>query len=346
MKQKKILIATGNKGKVVEIKQFFEDLPFDFVTLDDFDMDIEEPEETGATLEENAMLKARYYAEKTSLAAVSDDSGFFIDAMDGWPGVHAARVADTPDDRCNVILEKMSSKTNRAAQYRTIVAYFDPGYDTYYTAGGTMDLNILESFSGERAYGHGYDPILALRSTGEVLDQMTTAKKNAVSSRGNALIKMKRFLHNQFRGKHFVVTIAYVVKDGKLLLNKRNDPHNPKYHGIWEFPGGSVEIGETLEESIIKECKEETGFDVEIIDQLSRAYVKSFDYDSGPCQFYIVPFLCKVVGGELAPADAEVLESKWCTYDEAIAYKKFPGDNEAMAEIRPLYEKLVAEHNL
>ena len=97
---------------------------------------------------------------------------------------------------------------------------------------------------------------------------------------------------------------------------------------------------------MIKECKEETGFDVELVGQLSAPRVKSFEYDSGSCQFYIIPFLCKPVGGELDPSDEEVLEAQWYSYDEALELKKFPGDTETMEAIRPIYEQLVAEHNL
>ena len=179
-----------------------------------------------------------------------------------------------------------------------------------------------------------------------VLDTMTTTEKNAISSRGNALIHMKRFLHTQFRGKHFVVPIAFIVKDGLLLLNKRNDPHNPDYHGIWEFPGGSVEMGESIEEGVIKECKEETGYDVSVVAQLCGPQVKTYQYDSGPCQFYIIPYLCKIEGGSLNPSDEEVLEASWMTYDEALTKKKFPGDTELMQAVQPLFESLVGEHNL
>ncbi len=346
MKQQTLLLATGNMGKAKEMKQFLADLPFKIITVEDLDTLTEEPEETGDTLEQNAMLKARYYAEQSGFLALADDSGFFIEALDGWPGIKAARVADTPDNRCNTILEKMKEQENRSAQYRTVMALYDPKDESIYTTAGVMDLNISTRFSGERKQGHGYDPILVLASTGEILDDMTTVRKNAVSSRGNALIKMKRFIHNQFRGKHFVVPIAFIVKDGLLLLNKRNDPHNQKYHGIWEFPGGSVEMGESVEDAAIKECQEETGFEVEIIAQLSGPQVKTFEYDSGPCQFYIIPYLCKVIGGQLNPSDEEVLEAEWMNYDDALSRKKFPGDTELMTMVKPLFDSLVAEHNL
>lgn len=346
MKKKSLLIATTNEGKAKEIKQILADLPFDFVSLNDLDQIPEAPEEIGDTLEQNALLKATYYAKKTGMLALADDSGLFIEALENWPGIRSARVAQTDDDRCNSVLEKMQNKNNRNASFQSVVCVYDPHIDAAFSSYGSIALHIATEMPTERLHGHGYDPILIDVSSGRALDEMSLQEKNAISHRGKAMSTAKRYLINQFRGKHFVVPIAFVVKDGLLLMNKRNDPHNPKYHGIWEFPGGSVEMGENVEEATIKECREETGYEVEIVAQLCGPKVKTYEYDSGPCQFYILPYICKVVGGQLSPSDTEVLESSWMSYDDALALKKFPGDTELMEEVRSTFENLVNTHNL
>ena len=149
MKKNRLLIATGNMGKAKEMKQFLADLPFDILTVHDLDVLPDEPEETGSTLEENAMLKARYYAEQSGMLALADDSGFFIKALDEWPGIKAARIADTEDSRCELVIEKLKGMNDRSAQYRTAMAFYDPKQQSMYTTLGTMDLTIEETFSGE-----------------------------------------------------------------------------------------------------------------------------------------------------------------------------------------------------
>ena len=97
MKKRQLLIGTSNKGKLSEIKSFLNTSMFDIVSLEDLDMEIEDPEETGTTLEENAILKARYYGEKTGLLTLTDDGGIYIDALDGWPGIKSARSFEGDD---------------------------------------------------------------------------------------------------------------------------------------------------------------------------------------------------------------------------------------------------------
>jgi len=344
---KKLLIATTNNGKAKEIKQFLEDLPFEIIVLNDLDNIPEAPEETGNTLEQNALLKARYYAEKTGMMTLADDTGLFIEALDGWPAHKAGRVAHTADERCIEVLKKLKHITNRTAYFRSVVVILEPVSDTTFFARGEAKGEIsIKDNTSKREHGFGYDPIFFLPDLDKTYDKLTTQEKNAISHRGKALIKIKRYLQNQYRGKHFVVPIAFIVRDGNILMNKRNDPFNPSKHGLWEFPGGSVEIGERIEEAVIKECREETGFDVCVISRLGEPRVKTFEYDSGDCQFYIVPYLCNIKGGELNPSDTEVLESSWVSYDEALALDKFPGDTEMMKEIRPLFEKLTKKHSL
>ncbi len=343
---KQVLLATTNKGKVKEIAQFLGDLPFEFVSLSDLPTVPPPPDEVGETSEQNAILKAKYYAHHAGMLTIADDSGLFIDALDGWPGIRAADVAGNADEKCQIVLEKMNGKEDRRAHFETVVACFDPISNTMFLSEGSSDVQIADHMPEDRKHGFGYDPILLVPEFDKTVDSLTTAEKNGFSSRGKALIKIKRYLHNQYRGKHFVVPIALIVKDGKLLMNKRNDPHNPKVHGIMEFPGGSVEMGEDIMMSLRKECREEVGYEVEILAPLSNTFVKTFEYDEGDCQFYIMPYVCKIIGGELSPNDEEVLSTHWMSYDEALGAKKFPGDTEMLEASRSRFEALVKEYNL
>ncbi len=260
--------------------------------------------------------------------------------------IRAADVAGDADEKCQTVLEKMNGKEDRQAHFETVVACLDPASQTMFLSEGSSDVLVTDHMPKERGHGFGYDPILLVPEFDKTVDSLTTAEKNGFSSRGKALIKVKRYLHNQYRGKHFVVPIAVIVQDGKMLMIKRNDPHNPKVHGIMEFPGGTVEMGEQISESIHKECKEEVGYEVEILAPLCDTYVKTFEYNEGDCQFYIMPYVCRIVGGELSPNDEEVLSTHWMTYDEALQVEKFPGDNEMLEASRSRFDALVKEYNL
>ena len=145
MKQK-LLIATTNKGKLAEIHHFFDDLSVDIITLSDLAQDIAAPEETGDTIEANAMLKAKYYAEKTGLLTLSDDGGLFVDARNGWPGVQSARVGETSDEQCAALLSKLEGVPggDRSAQFRVCLALYNPNELTFFTTFGETMGRILD----------------------------------------------------------------------------------------------------------------------------------------------------------------------------------------------------------
>jgi len=331
------------------MKQFLNDLPFELIALHDLDVIPMPPEETGETLEQNAMLKARYYATETGMLAIADDGGLFIDALDGWPGIKSARSFTggqaAQDEKMLQALRDIPEE-NRSASFQISIAVHDSGEETTFTSSAMLQGEITLSRVAHGDLQWGYNSIFYVPELQKTYGEMTIVEKNAISHRGKALIKVKRYLQNQFRGKHFVVPIAFIVQDGLLLINKRNDPHNPHYHGIWEFPGGGVEMGETVEESLVKECREETGYDVAIVEQLSGPFVKSFTYDTGDCQFYIVPYVCKIVGGSLNPSQDEVLETSWKSFDDVLTLQKFPGDTEIMECVRSKFKKIVSEHSL
>ena len=117
---------SNNKDKIREIRNLLDDLPVTIMTCDDF-LDFPEIEETGETLEENAILKAKGIAEFTGFAALADDSGLEVDALNGAPGVYSSRFAGpgcTYDDNNKKLLSELEGveKSRRTAHFRTVIA--------------------------------------------------------------------------------------------------------------------------------------------------------------------------------------------------------------------------------
>lgn len=344
---RKLLLATGNRGKAKEISAFLETSQFEIVTLADLSDVPPEPEETGTTLEENAILKAKYYADKTGMLALADDSGFFIDTLDGWPGIKAARVADTPDSRCQTILKKLEGETNRNATYRTAMACYDPLENTYHITNGDMKLEVLEAMPTERKYGHGYDPILKYVGELRSLDQMTTIEKNAGSSRGKALQKMRYHFDNSYTPKDLVVPFSLIIKNGRVLMILRNDPHRPEYHLKWEFPGGGVDRGETMHSNVLRETREEAGYEVEVVKLLQYISVELQTYPTFEYQIYLVPYVCKPVQQlKQVNNEQEVVKVKWFDLDDVLNHDLI-GENARMyKQFLPELKDVVKEYSL
>lgn len=341
--RKKLLIATTNEGKVVEIQHMLGDLPFELVTLQDI-VPIDAPTEGDVSLENNAVMKAQYYGEKTGLLTLADDTGVFIDALGGWPGVETARVADTDAKKCEIAIERMMGKENRRASFRCVACVFDPQEKTTYTALGEIDGEILDHVVPGLKTAFGFDYIFFVPEVNKAYSELTTTEKNGISHRGRALSKIKYYLQNQYRGKHFVVPVGLLIKDGKLLMSLRNDPHRSEFHQKWEFPGGSVELGEQIEENLTREMKEETGYQVEIVRLLQGIFVKyrpEYEY-----QVYLLPYVCQIVGGDGKCNDAEILDMKFLPLDEWLTMDLI-GENLLMYKgLLPELKGVVKEFNL
>jgi len=349
MKRRKLLIATTNEGKIREISHFLKSLPFHLVTLQELGMDIDEPEETGETLQDNAILKAIYYGEKADMLTLADDGGLFIDALDGWPGVKSARSFEgtsvLEDDSMLQALEEVPDD-NRRAEFRLVTAIYDPADNTVFTAAGSDVGEVLKTPASNGNVKWGYNNVFYSPALGKTYGEMTIAEKNGMSHRGKSLSQIKYYLQNQYGGKHFVVPIAIVVRDGKILMNKRNDPHNPQFHGVWEFPGGSVEIGESVEQNVVRECKEETGYDVDVVEQLPFVRVKTRHIEKFSYQIYLVPVVCKITGGDGVFSDDEVLEMQWYSPEEIPSLKLFPDDGNMVTEYLEMIQDAISRNGL
>jgi XTP/dITP diphosphohydrolase len=188
-----LLVATTNPGKQKEIAGILEGVPFELVSLNDFDP-IAEPEETGKTFEENARLKARYYSKATGLVSVADDSGLEIDALDKAPGVHSARWHGTDYPiKFRKIQELFRERgvSGSTARFVCTIAVAR-GDSILYEAQGTVEGEIAAEPRGSN--GFGYDPIFFYPPLGCTLAELNRETKATVSHRGKAFRALREYL--------------------------------------------------------------------------------------------------------------------------------------------------------
>ena len=195
----RIVLATGNKGKIREFERAFSHMNITCVPVKDI-VDVPEPEETGTTFMENAILKAKYYSEKTGLPCLADDSGLTVDALDGAPGVYSARYAGVHgNDEANneKLIRELQGKSDRTAHYVCALALVHPDGASV-TAKASCDGEIQDTPVGTN--GFGYDPIFFLPEYGCTSAELSMEEKNKISHRGEALEKLKAQLA-QYLGK-------------------------------------------------------------------------------------------------------------------------------------------------
>ena len=190
-----VVLATRNQHKVQEIRALLTDLPLTFVSLTDFP-DLPEVVEDGATCQENAVKKAREIAAGAGLWALADDTGLEVDALNGRPGVYAARYAGehaTYADNCEKLLEELKDIPvgKRGARFLTVMALSEPEGQTEVVE-GELQGQITEEFYGSQ--GFGYDPVFYVPKAHKTLAEMTLAEKNELSHRGRALRLAKDLL--------------------------------------------------------------------------------------------------------------------------------------------------------
>src|SRR5262249_40232143 len=155
-----LLIATHNQGKLREFRQLLNDLDLEITDLDAAGI-THDVEETGVTFAENAILKAREYAELSGLLTWSDDSGLEVDALDGRPGVYSARYGGpglTERQRYQLVLNELQAYPRQSwtARFRCVVALAMPNGDIH-TVDDTIEGIITDQPAGD--HGFGYDPI-------------------------------------------------------------------------------------------------------------------------------------------------------------------------------------------
>ena len=197
-RRRKLVLATHNSHKKTEMNTLLAPLGISIVGLDDFPQ-IGDIEETGTTLLENSLIKARSVHQITGLPSLADDTGLEVDALDGAPGVYSARFAGenpTYEDNVNKLLSKLEgvSVEKRTARFRTIIAFVD-GRRELFSEGIIEGLITVEPRGHE---GFGYDPIFLPETESKTFAEMSQERKNQISHRGRALAKMQKKLNNYF----------------------------------------------------------------------------------------------------------------------------------------------------
>ena len=191
----RIIFATGNAGKMKEIKEILSDLPYEVVSMKEAGVTADIMED-GTTFEENAMIKAKTIAELTGEIAMADDSGLEIDALNKEPGVYSARYMGEDTSyrikNANLIerLESVPVEKRTARFVCAIAAVLTDG--TVYTVRETIECYIGYEERGEN--GFGYDPIFMVPEFNCTTAELTMEQKNKISHRGKALAKMKEEL--------------------------------------------------------------------------------------------------------------------------------------------------------
>lgn len=187
---KELVIATHNQGKLQEFKELMKDLPIQLKYLADFEK-MEEPEETGKTFAANAKLKASYYAKKTGMVCIADDSGLEVQALEGAPGVRSARYAGeeaTDEENNQLLLHNMKFQVKRTCRFRCALAVVQPDGKVLYETDGSCEGMLLHEPLGTE--GFGYDPLFWSTELHKGMGEATMQEKNKISHRGKAIRKL------------------------------------------------------------------------------------------------------------------------------------------------------------
>lgn len=190
-----LVLASGNAGKLREIEPLLSPLGWDVRPQSDWNLD--EAVEDGLTFVENALIKARHAAAVTGLAALADDSGLVVDALDGRPGLRSARYSDEGGAAANntKLLAELQDvpEDRRGAHFVCVMVFLHrPDDPAPLIASGTWQGRIMTSPRGEG--GFGYDPLFYVPERDATAAELPLAVKNVISHRGQALAHMLRML--------------------------------------------------------------------------------------------------------------------------------------------------------
>jgi len=189
---KTLLIATHNAGKKREIGEILRPLGYDVLMFDDLPQPFDEPQETGTTYEENALIKAKAAGDASGLLTIADDSGLEVESLPGELGVYSARYAKTEKERNQKLLKSTEGKSNRNAKFVSCIVLYDPATQTHNTFVGEV-LGMLAT-EEKGMNGFGYDPLFIPQGYKQTFAELESKEKNALSHRAKALKKLGEFL--------------------------------------------------------------------------------------------------------------------------------------------------------
>ena len=194
-----LVLATHNPHKREELREILRgelSNGIEILTLEDIQPPIGDIEETGETLEENALIKARAVFERTKLATVADDTGLEVEALNGAPGVYSARYSGegaTYASNVLKLLDALEGVDDRRAKFSTVIAYIDVSGGEQLFRGEVSGVIAREPCG---ANGFGYDPIFIPEVGTKTFAEMTDEEKNAISHRGRALRAFVKYLRS------------------------------------------------------------------------------------------------------------------------------------------------------
>nr|WP_077369669.1 XTP/dITP diphosphatase [Anaerosalibacter sp. Marseille-P3206] len=194
MMNRKLVLSTGNIHKIAEIKDILEGLPIEIYSKEDIGLKDLEVDEDGETLEENAIKKALAIAEKTDGIVIADDTGLFVDKLDGRPGVYSSRYSGedaTYEDNNNKLLKELKGVPieERTADFKTVIAIVSED-KTVTTVYGECKGKIGFEPKGEK--GFGYDPLFIVDGYGKTFAELGEEIKNKISHRARAMEELKK----------------------------------------------------------------------------------------------------------------------------------------------------------
>jgi XTP/dITP diphosphohydrolase len=187
----KLIFATGNQHKLMEVKKIMPS-HIELWSLKDINFN-EEIEETGKTLEENALLKAKTIFLKTGISCMADDSGLLVDALNGEPGVYSARYAGpekNDENNTQKLLKELHTSNNRSAHFKTVIALVTSNTEVLFD--GIIEGQIISEKRG--ANGFGYDPVFVPNGYQKTFAELSLDEKSKISHRAKAMQKLLSYL--------------------------------------------------------------------------------------------------------------------------------------------------------
>ncbi len=196
--KRKLILASSNAHKVDEIRHILNLPGLEILSLKDIGFGDDIPE-TGTTLEDNALIKARYIYSRYKCDVFADDTGLEVEALDGAPGVYSARYAGahkSAQDNMAVLLKNMEDHTNRRARFRAVIALIWEGQEHFFE--GIVDGRIADQKMGEG--GFGYDPLFIPEGYDRTFGELPASVKNRISHRYRSVKAMAQWLAHHWAG--------------------------------------------------------------------------------------------------------------------------------------------------
>ena len=190
----KIVLASRNSGKLKEFNYLFKNTNFELIPISEYTN--EDIEETGASYEETAFIKAKFASDISGLPSLGDDSGLEVDSLNGKPGIFSARYAGEKGNDIlnnNKLLDELRLKKDKSAKFVSILSFLHPEIKTSLFSYGELFGKIINSPRGKG--GFGYDPIFQIKNSKLTLAEISEEKRMKISHRTISTLKMINLLN-------------------------------------------------------------------------------------------------------------------------------------------------------